>query len=84
MKTFQELGICDEILKAITELGYENPMPVQEQVIPHLLNEETDLVALAQTGTGKTAAFGPPSASIYLCENRKRSFYRPHGNFVYK
>ena len=58
MKTFQELGICDEILKAITELGYENPMPVQEQVIPHLLNEETDLVALAQTG--KTAAFGLP------------------------
>ena len=53
MKTFQELGICDEILKAITELGYENPMPVQEQVIPHLLNEETDLVALAQTGTVK-------------------------------
>ena len=60
MKTFQELGICDEILKAITELGYENPMPVQEQVIPHLLNEETDLVALAQPGTGKTAAFGLP------------------------
>ena len=60
MKTFQELGICDEILKAITELGYENPMPVQEQVIPHLLNGETDLVALAQTGTGKTAAFGLP------------------------
>ena len=60
MKTFQELGICDEILKAITKLGYENPMPVQEQVIPHLLNEETDLVALAQTGTGKTAAFGLP------------------------
>ncbi len=60
MKTFEELGICDEILKAITELGYENPMPVQEQVIPHLLNESTDLVALAQTGTGKTAAFGLP------------------------
>ena len=60
MKTFQELGICNEILKAITELGYENPMPVQEQVIPHLLNGETDLVALAQTGTGKTAAFGLP------------------------
>ena len=60
MKTFQELGICDEILKAITELGYENPMPVQEQVTPPLLNEETDLVALAQTGTGKTAAFGLP------------------------
>lgn len=86
MKTFQELGICDEILKAITELGYENPMPVQEQVIPHLLNEETDLVALAQTGTGKLPRSVCPlsSASIYLCVNRKRSFYRPHGNFVYK
>ncbi len=60
MKTFEELGICNEILKAITELGYEKPMPVQEQVIPHLLNESTDLVALAQTGTGKTAAFGLP------------------------
>ncbi len=60
MKTFQELGICDEILKAINELGYENPMPVQEQVIPHLLNGDSDLVALAQTGTGKTAAFGLP------------------------
>ncbi len=60
MKTFEELGICDEILMAITELGYEKPMPVQEQVIPHLLNGERDLVALAQTGTGKTAAFGLP------------------------
>ena len=71
MKTFQELGICDEILKAITELGYENPMPVQEQVIPHLLNEETDLVALAQPGTGKTAAFGQPDIQrieLSLCK----------------
>lgn len=47
-------------MKAITELGYENPMPVQEKVIPHLLNEDNDVVALAQTGTGKTAAFGLP------------------------
>ena len=60
MKTFEELGICPEILKAITELGYEQPMPVQEEVIPLLLNEKTDIVALAQTGTGKTAAFGLP------------------------
>ena len=83
MKTFQELGICDEILKAITELGYENPMPVQEQVIPHLLNEETDWPKLAQE---KLPRSGCPlsSASIYLCVNRKRSFYRPHGNFVCK
>lgn len=60
MKTFEELGIKPEILKAITEMGYENPMPVQEQVIPQLLGENTDMVALAQTGTGKTAAFGLP------------------------
>ncbi len=60
MKTFEELGINGEILQAITEMGYENPMPVQEQVIPHLLSGATDMVALAQTGTGKTAAFGLP------------------------
>lgn len=60
MKTFQELGIEPPILKAIEEMGYESPMPVQEQVIPLLLGEETDLIALAQTGTGKTAAFGLP------------------------
>ena len=60
MKSFQELGICPEILKAIEEMGYEAPMPVQEEVIPYLLAEESDIVALAQTGTGKTAAFGLP------------------------
>ena len=56
LKTFEELGISEEILKAIKEKGYENPMPVQEEVIPYLLSNENDLVALAQTGTGKTAA----------------------------
>ena len=60
MSTFKELGVRDDLLKAIEELGYENPMPVQEKVIPHLLNEDSDVVALAQTGTGKTAAFGLP------------------------
>lgn len=58
--TFEELGVREDILKAITELGYASPMPVQEKVIPHLLNEDSDVVALAQTGTGKTAAFGLP------------------------
>ena len=48
------------MLKAIAELGYESPMPVQEEVIPYLLGEDNDVVALAQTGTGKTAAFGLP------------------------
>ena len=60
MKSFQELGIEPAILRAIEEMGYESPMPVQEEVIPLLLGEETDLIALAQTGTGKTAAFGLP------------------------
>ena len=61
MATFQELGVRDDLLRAITELGYETPMPIQEKVIPHLLNEDTDVVGLAQTGTGKTAAFGLPT-----------------------
>jgi ATP-dependent RNA helicase DeaD len=54
------LGVSSEILKAITEMGYENPMPVQEEVIPYLLGYNNDVVALAQTGTGKTAAYGLP------------------------
>ena len=60
MKTFEELGVSSEIRKAIEEMGYVNPMPVQEEVIPYLLGEGNDVVALAQTGTGKTAAFGLP------------------------
>ena len=62
MSTFKELGLCAELLQAIEEQGYEHPMPVQEAVIPFLLNKEesADLVALAQTGTGKTAAYGLP------------------------
>ncbi|MBR0072820.1 MAG: DEAD/DEAH box helicase, partial [Bacteroidales bacterium] len=59
--TFEELGIEGRLLKAITEMGFEKPMPVQEQVLPLLLTQTTDLVALAQTGTGKTAAFGLPA-----------------------
>ena len=60
MKTFEELGVCESIRKAIEELGFVNPMPVQEAVIPYLLGNENDVIALAQTGTGKTAAFGIP------------------------
>jgi ATP-dependent RNA helicase DeaD len=60
MKTFEELGVSPEIRKAIEEMGYANPMPVQEEVIPYLLGENNDVVALAQTGTGKTAAYGLP------------------------
>ncbi len=60
MKTFEELGVSPEIRKAIEEMGYVSPMPVQEEVIPYLLGNGNDVVALAQTGTGKTAAFGLP------------------------
>lgn len=60
MKTFEELGVAPVIRRAIEEMGYENPMPVQEEVIPYLLDEIRDVIALAQTGTGKTAAFGLP------------------------
>jgi ATP-dependent RNA helicase DeaD len=58
--TFAELGLSPEINKVIAELGYENPTPIQEQSIPKLLTENTDFIGLAQTGTGKTAAFGLP------------------------
>ena len=60
MKTFEELGVCEEIRHAIEELGFTQPMPVQEEVIPYLLGSRNDVIALAQTGTGKTAAFGIP------------------------
>ncbi|MEG0950048.1 MAG: DEAD/DEAH box helicase [Bacteroidales bacterium] len=71
MKTFEEIGISSEILKAITEMGFENPMPVQEEVIPYLLSADTDVVALAQTGTGKTAAFGLPVLQKIDIENNQ-------------
>lgn len=58
--TFEELGVREDILKAISEMGFVSPMPVQEKVIPHLLSADSDVVALAQTGTGKTAAYGLP------------------------
>lgn len=58
--TFQKLGINEHILKAITALGFDKPTPIQQQSIPILLKGETDYVGLAQTGTGKTAAFGLP------------------------
>ena len=60
MRTFEELGVCEEIRRAIEEMGFVQPMPVQEEVIPTLLESRRDTIALAQTGTGKTAAFGIP------------------------
>ncbi|WP_418509727.1 DEAD/DEAH box helicase [Corallibacter sp.] len=60
MNTFQDLGLNDDLLHAINDMGFETPSDVQAQAIPILLQQEDDLVALAQTGTGKTAAFGFP------------------------
>ncbi|MBR3657902.1 MAG: DEAD/DEAH box helicase [Prevotella sp.] len=60
MKTFEELGVSEGIRRAIEEMGFVQPMPVQEEVIPYLLGNRNDVIALAQTGTGKTAAFGIP------------------------
>lgn len=54
------MGVSEEIRRAIEELGFEQPMPVQEEVIPYLLGHGNDVIALAQTGTGKTAAYGIP------------------------
>ncbi len=82
MKTFEELGVSQDIRRAIEEMGYAYPMPVQEEVIPYLLGEDNDVVALAQTGTGKTAAFGLPliqktdveanyPQSLILCPTRE-------------
>lgn len=82
MKTFEELGVSPEIRRAIEEMGYEQPMPVQEEVIPYLLGDNNDVVALAQTGTGKTAAYGLPliqkidvskrvPQSLILCPTRE-------------
>jgi ATP-dependent RNA helicase DeaD len=61
---FNELGLKDEIIQAISDLGFENPTPIQQEVIPQILNEPADLVGLAQTGTGKTAAFGLPMVHL--------------------
>ncbi len=71
LKTFEELGVCEEIRRAITELGFEHPMPVQEEVIPYLLGNRNDVIALAQTGTGKTAAFGIPILQRIDCRIRQ-------------
>lgn len=60
MLTFEQLGIRAELRNAITELGFETPMAIQEQVIPEILNTDNDIIGLSQTGSGKTAAYGLP------------------------
>ncbi len=82
MISFEEMGFTPGILKAISEMGFENPMPVQEKVIPLMLSGDRDIIALAQTGTGKTAAFGLPlvqatntgssrTSALILCPTRE-------------
>ena len=76
LKTFEELGVSEEIRRAIEELGFEHPMPVQEEVIPFLLGNGNDVISLAQTGTGKTAAFGIPL--LQRTDPTSRRVYRTH------
>lgn len=75
--TFSELGLRDEVLKSINDLGFDAPTPIQEKAIPHLLKSESDFVGLAQTGTGKTAAFGLP-----LVNNVKPGVKSPQGLII--
>ncbi|MCK0114694.1 DEAD/DEAH box helicase, partial [Gelidibacter sp. F63206] len=70
MNTFQDLGLNDDLLRAITDIGFITPSDVQAKAIPILLDQDTDLVALAQTGTGKTAAFGFPMLQKINIESR--------------
>ncbi len=70
MSQFTDFGLNPALLRAIKELGFENPMPIQEQTIPMLLEHDVDFVGLAQTGTGKTAAFGLPLLNKIDAEQR--------------
>lgn len=70
MSSFTEIGLQENIIKAIEELGFEQPTPIQAKTIPHLLTSDKDLIAFAQTGTGKTAAFGLPA--IQLTDTRNK------------
>ncbi len=70
MSTFEGLGLHENLLQAVTALGYTQPTPIQEQAIPVLISGTKDLVGLAQTGTGKTAAFGLPLLHLLKVEQR--------------
>lgn len=70
MSSFTETGLQENIIKAIAELGFEKPTPIQEKTIPHLLSSDKDLIAFAQTGTGKTAAFGLPAIQLTDIKNK--------------
>ena len=70
MNNFSETGLQDNLLKAVKDLGFETPTPIQVKTIPHLLSSSQDLIALAQTGTGKTAAFGLPALQMTDADNK--------------
>ncbi|MFK7806392.1 MAG: DEAD/DEAH box helicase [Saprospiraceae bacterium] len=70
MNQFQELGLSEGLIQTITDMGFETPTPIQVQAIPLLLKNDTDLVGLAQTGTGKTAAFGLPLIDLIEIDQR--------------
>ncbi len=71
MNLFTEIGVLPELAAVLTELGYTAPAPIQEKVIPALLTGDTDRICLAQTGTGKTAAFGIPLVQLVDVQNRQ-------------
>lgn len=71
MTDFKALGLSDDVLKALEEMGFEKPTKIQEQTIPHLLQDQSDFIGLAQTGTGKTAAFGLPLLELLDFNNRQ-------------
>lgn len=70
MASFEELGLNEQLLKAVKDLGYENPTTIQEKAIPVLLSGTKDFIGLAQTGTGKTAAFGLPLLQLVSIEDK--------------
>lgn len=70
MNLFEQLGLDEPILRAITDMGFETPSEIQQKAIPALLEDDTDMVALAQTGTGKTAAFGFPLLQLIDTDSR--------------
>ena len=86
MIKFTELNLNPNIIKAISELGFETPTEIQEKAIPMLLESDTDLIGLAQTGTGKTAAFGLPVIDKINTESKDTQaiILSPQENFVFK
>jgi ATP-dependent RNA helicase DeaD len=71
MNTFTETGLSEDLIKAVEEMGFETPTPIQTKTIPHLLTSDRDLMAFAQTGTGKTAAFGLPAIHLTNVEDKR-------------